>query len=149
MSKSNKEYLSYIEKKSPNSKLLRNMLFAFLVGGSICAIGQGVSNFYKQVLGLGEEIVKSAVPITMIFLGALFTGLNLYHKLAKYAGAGTLVPITGFANAIVSPAVEFKREGYVLGVSAKMFTIAGPVLVYGISASIVAGLLMYLFGMGV
>ncbi len=138
------EYKKYIEKKSPDSPLWRNMLIAFVVGGLICMVGQGFSDLYERVFGLDEESVRMAVPITMVFLGALFTGLNLYHKLAKFAGAGTLVPITGFANAVVSPAIEFKREGFVLGVAAKMFTIAGPVLVYGINASIVLGLLYYL-----
>lgn len=142
------EYLNFVQKKSPNSKVWRNTLIAFLVGGAICTIGQGIGEIYKTFFGLNEESVKTAVPITMIFLGALFTGLNLYNKLAKFAGAGTLVPITGFANAVVSPAIEFKREGYVLGVAAKMFTIAGPVLVYGINASIVLGLIYYLLGFG-
>ena len=144
----NQEYSSYIEKKSPDSNLWKNVLCAFLIGGIICTIGQAIGNVYKEILGLDEESVKTAVPITMIFLGALLTGLNVYHKIAKYAGAGTLVPITGFANAVVSPAIEFKREGYVLGVAAKMFTIAGPVLVYGINVSIMVGLLYYLFGLG-
>ena len=120
------------------------MAAAFLVGGLICVIGQGFSDFYEKVLGLEKDAVKTATPITMVFLGALFTGLNLYNKLAKFAGGGTLVPITGFANAIVSPAMEFKREGYVTGLAAKMFTIAGPVLVYGISASIAVGFLYYI-----
>ncbi len=142
------EYLNYVQKKSPDSKVWRNTLIAFLVGGAICTIGQGIGEIYKNFFGLNEESVKTAVPITMIFFGALFTGLNLYNKLAKFAGAGTLVPITGFANAVVSPAIEFKREGYVLGVAAKMFTIAGPVLVYGINASIVLGLIYYLLGLG-
>ncbi len=146
MNNSNQEYLDYIEKNSPKSKLWRNMLLAFLVGGGICTIGQGIGDMYEKVWGLNEESVKNAVPITMIFLGALFTGFNLYHKLAKFAGAGTLVPITGFANAIVSPAIEFKKEGYVLGVAAKMFTIAGPVLVYGTNAAIAVGMLGYLMG---
>ena len=145
----NQEYLGYINNNSPHSKLWKNMLFAFLIGGAICTLGQAVGNGYRYFFKMDEEGVKTAVPITMIFLGALFTGLNLYHKLAKHAGAGTLVPITGFANAIVSPAIEFKREGYVLGVAAKMFTIAGPVLVYGINSSIVVGLLIYLLGLGV
>ena len=144
----NQEYSSYIEKKSPDSKLWRNVLRAFLIGGIICTIGQVIGNIYKDVFGIDEESVKTAVPITMVFLGALLTGLNVYNKIAKFAGAGTLVPITGFANAVVSPAIEFKREGYVLGVAAKMFTIAGPVLVYGINVSIAIGLLYYLFGLG-
>lgn len=138
------EYLSYVEKKSPDSRLWKDVVAAFLVGGLICVIGQGFSDFYEKVLGLEKDAVKTATPITMVFLGALFTGLNLYNKLAKFAGGGTLVPITGFANAIVSPAMEFKREGYVTGLAAKMFTIAGPVLVYGISASIAVGFLYYI-----
>ncbi len=145
----NQDYSSYIEKKSPDSKLWRNALRAFLIGGIICIIGQVIGNIYKDVFGLNEESVKTAVPITMVFLGALLTGLNIYNKIAKFAGAGTLVPITGFANAVVSPAIEFKREGYVLGVAAKMFSIAGPVLVYGINTSIAVGLLYYLLGLGV
>lgn len=139
------EYKNYVQKKSPNSKLWKNVLIAFVVGGLICVVGQCFSDLYEKVLGLNEETVKTAVPVTMIFLGALFTGLNLYNKLAKYAGGGTLVPITGFANAIVSPAMEFKKEGFILGVAAKMFTIAGPVLVYGICASVIVGLLYFLF----
>ena len=138
------EYLDYVDEKSPNSPIWKNVLIAFLVGGAICTVGQVFSELYKNFLGLNEENVKTAVPITMIFLGALFTGLDLYNKLAKHAGAGTLVPITGFANAIVSPAMEFKREGWVLGLAAKMFTIAGPVLVYGINSSIILGLIYYL-----
>lgn len=144
MNYSKDEYKSYVEKKSPNSKIVKDTALAFIVGGLICVIGQGFSDLYEKVLGLEKELVKIAVPITMVFLGALFTGLNLYNKLAKYAGGGTLVPITGFANAVVSPAIEFKKEGYVLGVAAKMFVIAGPVLVYGITASVIAGLLYYI-----
>lgn len=144
MNYSKEEYKSYVEKKSPNSKIVKDTALAFIVGGLICVIGQGFSDLYEKVLGLEKELVKIAVPITMVFLGALFTGLNLYNKLAKYAGGGTLVPITGFANAVVSPAIEFKKEGYVLGVAAKMFVIAGPVLVYGITASVIAGLLYYI-----
>lgn len=137
------EYSDYVNKKSPKSPLLKNVIIAFLVGGTICLIGQAIGEGYKAFLGLDDEAVKTAVPITMVFLGALFTGLNLYNKLAKHAGAGTLVPITGFANAIVSPAMEFKREGWVLGVAAKMFVIAGPVLVYGINSSIILGIIYY------
>lgn len=144
MKYTNEEYSKYLDKRVPKSPLFKDMLFAFLIGGAICCVGQGFSDFYKNVLGLETEAVKTATSITMIFLGALFTGLNLYDDLAKYAGAGTLVPITGFANSIVSPAMEFKREGYILGLAAKMFTIAGPVLVYGISASIAVGFLYYI-----
>lgn len=138
------EYLNYLEEKSPNSPIWKDVLLAFLVGGAICTIGQAVLNIYKNVLNLSEEDTKAAVSITMIFIGALLTGLNIYSKLGKYAGAGTLVPITGFANAIVSPAIEFKREGYVLGLASKMFTIAGPVLVYGITSSVGVGIVYYL-----
>lgn len=138
------EYLSYVEKKSPDSKLWKDTCTAFVVGGLICVIGQFFFDFYEKIMKLDTETVKTAVPVTMVFLGALLTGLNLYNKLAKHAGGGTLVPITGFANAIVSPAMEFKKEGYVLGLAAKMFVIAGPVLVYGITASIIAGFLYWL-----
>ena len=138
------EYSDYNNKKSPNSPILKDVIFAFLIGGTICTIGQFFSDIYQTVFGLDSESVKTAVPITMVFLGSLLTGLNVYHKIAKYAGAGTIVPITGFANAITSPAMEFKREGLVLGLSAKMFVVAGPVLVYGISASIILGILYYL-----
>ena len=141
---SKEEYINYVEKKSPNSSVVKNTAFAFLIGGIICVIGQGIGDFYEKIVGLGEDDAKIAVSITMIFLGALLTGLNVYHKIAKIAGGGTLVPITGFANAIVSPAMEFKKEGFVLGVAAKMFTIAGPVLVYGIGASIVVGFIYYI-----
>jgi len=142
----NKEYIDYVNKKTPNSKILKNTVLAFIIGGLICCIGQAFSNFYRIMFNLSAEDAKTAVPITMVFLGALFTGLNLYNKLARYAGAGTIVPITGFANSIVSPAMEFKREGLVLGLGAKMFTVAGPVLVYGITASVIVGLIYYFLG---
>ncbi len=138
------EYLDYSNKKSPDSPMLKNIIFAFLIGGAICTLGEAISEIYKNFFSLDEESVKTAVPITMVFLGALLTGLDVYCKIAGYAGAGTLVPITGFANAIVSCAVEFKREGWVLGLAAKMFTIAGPVLVYGINSSIILGIIYYL-----
>ena len=144
MNYSKKDYSDYVDTKSPRSKLFKNCVWAFVIGGLICVIGELLSDIYINAIGLNEEMSKTAVSVTMIFLGAFFTGLNLYHKLAKYAGAGTVVPITGFANAIVSPAIEFKREGFVLGVAAKMFTIAGPVLVYGIGSSIVAGFIYWL-----
>jgi len=139
------EYRKYVDQKSPDSPILKNMLLAFLIGGAICVIGQAIGDFYRQILNLDAESVRSAVPITLIFFGALATGLNIYDDLAKFGGAGTLVPITGFANAIVAPAMEFKKEGYVLGLAAKMFIIAGPVLVYGIVTSIVGGLIYYVF----
>lgn len=144
MEHTNKEYLEYLNKKSPNSSLAKNMFFAFVVGGAICVIGQVLFDFYTKILLVDTELARSAVSMTMIFLGAFLTGINAYGKIAKYAGAGTLVPITGFANAIVSPAMEFKKEGLVLGLAAKMFVIAGPVLVYGITASAVIGVLYWI-----
>lgn len=137
-----KEYQTMLEQTSPPSPLGRNMLWAGLVGGTICTVGEAVSTFW-QSRGLDTAGSAAATAITMVFLGALLTGLHLYDKLAKHAGAGTLVPITGFANAIVSPAMEFKSEGLVLGMAAKLFVIAGPVLVYGISASVIYGLIYY------
>jgi len=139
------DYQKYVQKKSKNSPLLKNVIMSFLVGGTICTIGQAISNFYKA-RGLSIEQAAGATAITMIFIGALLTGLNVYDSIAKHAGAGTIVPITGFANAIVSPAMEFKTEGYVLGVGAKMFVIAGPVLVYGITTSIIAGIVFFFIG---
>lgn len=139
------EYQAMLQQKSPASPLGRNMLWAGVIGGLICVLGEAVSTFW-QARGLDTESSAAATAITMVFLGALLTGLHLYDKLAKYAGAGTIVPITGFANAIVSPAMEFKSEGLVLGMAAKLFTIAGPVLVYGISASVIYGLALVAFG---
>lgn len=130
--------------KSPDSPLLKNCIWAFLVGGAICTVGQAIMALYLH-FGLDKLSASSSTSITMVFLGALFTGLKVYDKLAKHAGAGTLVPITGFANSIVSPALEYKSEGFVLGMSAKMFTIAGPVLVFGISTSILYGIIIWLF----
>lgn len=144
MKLSRTEYQQMLEKESPPSPLGRDMLLAGLIGGLICTVGQAVSDFYRA-RGLDTDQSAAATAITMVFLGALLTGLHLYDKIAKYAGAGTIVPITGFANAIVSPAMEFKSEGLVLGLAAKLFTIAGPVLVYGISASVVYGAILYLF----
>lgn len=136
------EYKAYAEKKSPNSPLALNMLKAFLIGGLICVLGEGVRNFYTN-WGLSLEEVAAATSITMVFLGVLLTGIGIYDNIAKHAGAGTLVPITGFANSVASPAIEYKSEGYVLGVGAKMFIIAGPVIVYGTVASVIAGLIYY------
>ena len=137
------EYAYLVKKESPKSPLLRDCLWAFFVGGIICTIGQVFFNFYK-LRGLDTEQTATATAITMVFLGALLTGLHIYDKIAKRAGAGTIVPITGFANSIVSPAMEFKSEGLILGMAAKLFVIAGPVLVYGISASVIYGLILVL-----
>ena len=141
----NKDYLNYIDKTAPKSPMLKNIALAFVIGGLICVIGQFIGDFYKKVCGLDIESAKTAVSVTMVFLGALLTGLDIYPKIAKYAGAGTIVPITGFANSITSPAMEFKREGLVLGMSAKMFVVAGPVLVYGITSSVVVGIIYFLY----
>ena len=140
----NQEYGAYVNSKSKPSPLWKNLVWAFLVGGLICTAGQGLLNLFRY-LGMNENGASTAVSVTLIFLAALFTGLGLFDKLAKRAGAGTLVPITGFANAMVSPALEFKSEGLIMGMSAKMFTIAGPVLVFGISASILYGIILQLF----
>ena len=137
-----KEYAEMLGNQSPPSNLLLDMVWAFVVGGLICTIGQAVSEFYKS-RGLDQTAVSAATAITLVFLGGLLTALHLYDKIAKKAGAGTLVPITGFSNAIVSPAMEFKSEGFILGLGAKLFAIAGPVLVYGISASVIYGLILF------
>jgi stage V sporulation protein AC len=128
----------------PKSHLLRNCVRAFIVGGILCDIGQFFNNWLTKT-GLPKDDVSSWVSIIMVFLGALLTGIGIYDKLASFAGAGSLVPITGFANSIVSPAMEFKKEGFIFGVGAKMFIIAGPVLVYGIGSSVIAGIIYYLF----
>ena len=139
-----KEYQQLTDRKTPSSKVLPNCVKAFIIGGIICVIGQCVLEFYKS-MDLSEETAASATSITMIFLGVLLTGLNLYQKIAKHAGAGSLVPITGFANAVSAPAIEAKTEGYVLGVGAKIFTIAGPVILYGTVASFIAGIIFLAF----
>ena len=141
---SKKDYQDYVDKKSPNSPILKNCFNAFWVGGLICSIGQIILNICKS-RGLSQEISGTIVSIILIGISAFFTGLNIFNKIGKFAGAGSLVPITGFANSIVSPAMEYKSEGYVMGVGAKMFTVAGPVLVYGISTSIIVGLVYLIF----
>ncbi len=139
----NQDYGKLVNEKSKPSPMGKNILWAFLVGGAICTIGQGLTNLY-QSYGLDKEQAGTATSITLIFAAALLTGLGVFDKLAKRAGAGTLVPITGFANAMVSPALEFKSEGLVTGTAAKLFTVAGPVLVFGISASVIYGLVLCL-----
>lgn len=132
------------DKASPGSTYGKNMLMAFLVGGLICATGQALANLYMQS-GMEIKDARAWVSITLIGVSALLTALKVYDNIAKHAGAGTLVPITGFANSIVAPAMEFKSEGYVIGIGGKMFVIAGPVLVYGIAASILYGLVLVIF----
>ena len=139
-----KQYDALVKEMSPPSPLGKDCLLAFLVGGAICCLGQVFLNWYSS-LGLDKDMAGTATSMSLVALSALFTGLSLYDDLAKHAGAGTLVPITGFANSIAAPAVEFKTEGFVLGVGAKMFTIAGPVLVYGTAASAVYGFIYWLW----
>lgn len=138
------EYQKLIDKKAPGSHILRNIFAAFITGGAICSVGQIVMLIFEQ-FGADKETAASSTSIIMIFLGAFLTGINIYDNIAKFGGAGASVPITGFSNSIVSPAMEFKKEGHVMGVGAKMFLIAGPVLVYGIFASVVAGLAYFIW----
>lgn len=140
----NKEYQEYVNQKSPNSPIFKNCFNSFWVGGLICAIGQIIMEICKY-RGLDTEMSATIVSISLIFLSAFLTALNIFNKIGKFAGAGSLVPITGFANSIVSPSIEYKSEGYVMGVGAKMFTVAGPVLVYGISTSILVGICYLIF----
>ena len=139
----NEEYGKLVKQMSPKSSIVKDCIWAFVVGGLICTLGQVFLNLYTK-WGLDKINAGTAASMTLVALSALFTGLSLYDNLAKHAGAGTLVPITGFANAIAAPAIEFKTEGFILGVGAKMFTIAGPVIVYGVSASVVYGLIYWI-----
>ncbi|MBQ1453844.1 MAG: stage V sporulation protein AC [Ruminococcus sp.] len=141
-----KEYAKLVEQKAPKSKTALNCVRAFLIGGGICAAGQGIFELFKQ-WGLDELASRTATSVTLIFIGVLITALGLYDKLARKAGAGTLVPITGFANAVSAPAIEFRTEGFVTGIGAKMFSIAGSVLVYGVSASVIYGAVLWVMGM--
>lgn len=143
MEMSPQEYQEYVKQKSPKSPIVKDTAFAFVIGGAICALGQLIQNGYVS-LGLERVDAGTATSVTLVFLSALFTGLNLYNSLARYAGAGTLVPITGFANAVVSPAIDFKSEGFVTGMAAKMFTVAGPVIVFGTFASAIYGVVLML-----
>lgn len=142
----NKEYGKMVQKLSPKSPKIKDFVCAYCVGGLICVIGQLFMELYKY-LGMEEKVVKMLVPVTLVFIAALLTGLKLFDKIAKHAGAGTLVPITGFANAVVSPAIEFKSEGWVLGLGAKIFTIAGPVIAYGTLASVLYGIIYWIMKM--
>lgn len=142
----NEEYGRLVARMAKPSPMGKDLLFAFLIGGGICAVGQLIQTGW-QALGLDQESAGTATTMTLIFLSALFTALDCYNSLAKYAGAGTLVPVTGFANSIASPAIEFKSEGLVGpgGMASKMFTIAGPVIVFGVGASVIYGLILCLF----
>lgn len=146
MNISNEEYGELAKKRSHGSKLYKTIPMAFLIGGIICTLGEALLNVYGMI-GLNKDDAGALASMTLVFLSILFTGLEWYDRIAQHAGAGTLVPITGFANAVASPALDFKSEGYVLGLGAKMFVIAGPVIVYGISASVVYGIIYYIAGL--
>ena len=143
MDMSPKEYRQYVQNKAKKSPVVKDTALAFVIGGLICVIGQLIQNGWSAA-GLDQEAAGTATSCSLVFLSALLTGLNLYNKIARFGGAGTLVPITGFANAMVSPAMEFKQEGLVTGTAVKLFTVAGPVLVYGISASVIYGLILWI-----
>ncbi len=146
MSISKDEYSKMADKASPNSPILLNCVKAFLIGGLICTFGQ-LLNMIFQKAGLGENEIKIATPCIIIIITAILTGIGIFDKIARHAGAGTIVPITGFANSVVSPALEFKHEGMVLGTAAQMFSIAGPVLVYGIASSVIYGIIYYIISL--
>ena len=141
------QYQAMVARLSPKSDIGKGVLRAFWVGGVICTIGQGILDVYTRMLGMGMQSAATATSITLIFIASLLTGLGVYDRIGKYAGAGSIVPISGFANSVVSPAMEFRREGLVMGVGAKLFTLAGPVLVYGISSSIIVGLITFFLEM--
>ncbi len=140
----NENYLDYVKHISPKTKEARSLFRAFWVGGVICCIGQGLRFFFELVMGLTGDELASYVSMVLIFLGAFLTGLGVYDRIGKYAGGGSIVPITGFANSVVSPAIEFKTEGFIYGTAAKMFVVAGPIIVFGIAGSVLVGILYYL-----
>lgn len=134
----NEEYSAYVESKAKKSPIVKNLIWAFLVGGFICVIGQLITNLFLS-FGLSKDDATTVCTISLIFIGAFLTAINVYAKIGQHAGAGSIIPITGFSNSIVAPAIEFKTEGYVLGLGANMFKVAGPVLVYGITSSVIIG----------
>lgn len=138
------EYSEMVKKASPNSKSYADIPKAFLIGGAICTFGQALLNMYLK-FGLSDKTAANCTTVTLVFISAILTGLGLYQKLARHGGAGTLVPVTGFANAVVSPALEFKSEGLILGLGAKIFIISGPVILYGVGASVIYGIIYYFF----
>ena len=140
-----KEYQQYVQQKSKKSPILKDVALAFIIGGLICVVGQAIQNGWSAA-GLNEEDAGTATSCTLVLLSALLTGFNLYSRLARFGGAGTLVPITCFANAVVSPAIDYKSEGFVSGMAAKMFTVAGPVIVFGTLASAIYGVILLLLG---
>ena len=139
-----REYQQYVQQMAKKSPIVKDTLLAFVIGGAICVLGQLIQNGWA-VAGLGKQAAGTATSCSLVFLSALLTGLNLYNKIARYGGAGTLVPITGFANAVVSPAIDFKSEGFITGMAAKMFLVAGPVIVFGTIASVLYGIAIMLF----
>ncbi len=145
MDMSPKEYQQYVQQKAKKSPIVKDVVLAFVIGGLICVIGQLIQNGWSAA-GLNKEDAGTATSCSMVLLSALLTGLNLYNKIARFGGAGTLVPIAGFANAVVSPAIDFKSEGFVTGMAAKMFLVAGPVIVFGTLASVIYGVILMLFG---
>ncbi len=140
----NKNYIAYVNSFDPPTQHFKNCFRAFLVGGLICCIGQALREVFEKVLNLNGDELAAAVSIVLIFLGTLLTGLGVYDRIGRYAGAGSIVPITGFANSVASPAIEFKTEGLVYGLAAKMFIVAGPIIVYGVLAGTLVGII-YLF----
>ncbi len=145
MSMSKKEYAEFIKQRAPKSPLWSNTLKAFVTGGLICCVGELLRMLFAKRVGLDEESAATAVSLTLVAIAALLTGIGWYDDMARFAGAGTLVPITGFANSVVSPALEFKSEGFILGTAVKLFSIAGPVIAYGVGASVIYGLILVLF----
>ena len=139
------EYKKYAQRHAKRSPLLKDCFFAFIFGGAICALGQGLMDIYSKLLGLNEELAGTLTSVTLIFIAVVLTAFCIFDKIAKRAGAGTLVPITGFANSVVSPAIDSKSEGFILGVGAKIFTVAGPVLLYGTLAGAVYGVIYWIF----
>ena len=140
----NKNYIEYVKAISPKTKQKRSLFHAFWVGGLICSIGQTFRYVLQYFVGLSGDELSSYVSLIMVFLGAILTGLGIYDRIGKYAGGGSIVPITGFANSVVSPAMEFKTEGYIYGTAAKMFIVAGPIIVFGIASSVLVGLLYFI-----
>ena len=143
----NKNYLAYVSKISPKTNETRSLFHAFWVGGVICLIGQFIRFMLEYLLGLYGDELAGTTSIVLIFLGSLLTGLGVYDRIGKYAGGGSIVPITGFANSVVSPAMEFKSEGFIYGLAAKMFVIAGPIIVFGVIGSVAVGLIYYIVGL--
>lgn len=141
------DYLNLVAKLTPASNEKRSLINAFLVGGFICCIGQAIRYFFMLELKLSGDDLAAATSVILIFIGVFLTGLGVYDRIGKHAGGGSIVPITGFANSVASPAMEFSREGFIYGMAAKMFVVAGPIIVYGVSASVLVGLIYYIFGL--